>query len=185
MASYDQQIYDAAIGEGFSSSAAKLIVAQARLESKDYGSNVFNNNFNMFGMKYVGQPLASRGTAAPSSEQTCNLNCNSDYYAKYANPSDSAKDLVGRLYKKTRNGIGFNELKDVSDPYDFANKLKARNYYGTNVTAQQYGNSLKAKLLKVQVLEWVRNNPKSTIFAALVALGLGIYLAVVIKRNIK
>jgi flagellum-specific peptidoglycan hydrolase FlgJ len=57
MANIDQDIYNMAIAEGFSPISAKLIVAQARLESGDYSSNVFVNNNNMFGMKYVGQTL--------------------------------------------------------------------------------------------------------------------------------
>jgi hypothetical protein len=40
-AQYDQIIYDTAIKEGFNPTAAKLIVAQARFESADYTSNVF------------------------------------------------------------------------------------------------------------------------------------------------
>ena len=43
-AQYDQIIYDTAIKEGFNPTAAKLIVAQARFESADYTSNVFQKN---------------------------------------------------------------------------------------------------------------------------------------------
>jgi uncharacterized FlgJ-related protein len=79
----DQSIYNTAIEEGFSPTSAKLIVAQARLESSHYSSTVFKANNNMFGMKYVGQPLATKGTLAPSKElsKSCreNGNCaNSD-----------------------------------------------------------------------------------------------------------
>ena len=71
-AQLDQTIYQMAVEEGFTPTAAKFVVAQARLESADYGSNVFKNNNNMYGMKYVGQSLAERGTAAPASERSCN-----------------------------------------------------------------------------------------------------------------
>ena len=66
----DQSIYNTAIEEGFSPMSAKLIVAQARLESGHYGSDVFKANNNMFGMKYVAQPLATRGTLAPPNERS-------------------------------------------------------------------------------------------------------------------
>jgi len=166
MANYDQEIYNAAIDEGFTPISAKLIVAQARIESADYGSNVFKNNNNMFGMKYVGQPLAQRGTLAPANERSCNGGCDGDYYSKYNSPADSAKDLVGRLYKKTRNGIGFNEIKNSTDSNDFAKKLKQRNYYGFGAygTPQgdkemsSYAAGLASKLRKINILEYYGNN---------------------------
>ena len=156
MANYDQQIYNAAIEEGFTTISAKLIVAQARIESGDYGSNVFKNNNNLFGMKYVGQPIAQRGTLAPLNERSCNGNCDGDYYAKYNSPADSTKDLVGRLYKKTRKGIGFDEIKNATDSIDFANKLKQRDYFGA--TASSYAAGLNSKLRKIKVLEYYNNN---------------------------
>jgi hypothetical protein len=166
MANYDQQIYNAAIDEGFTPISAKLIVAQARLESANYGSNVFKNNNNLFGMKYVGQPLAQRGTLAPANERSCNGGCDGDYYSKYSSPADSAKDLVGRLYKKTRNGIGFNEIKNSTDSSDFAKNLKQRNYYGFGAygTPQgdkeisSYAAGIKSRLRTIQVLEYYGNN---------------------------
>lgn len=156
MANYDQEIYDVAISEGFKPNVAKYIVAQARLESGDYASNVFKNNFNMYGMKYVGQPLASRGTLAPISERSnscvsSNICKDSDYYAKYKSPRDSALDTIQRLYKRTRNGIGFNELNNSVDAQDFANKLKQRDYYGG--TPEQYSSFILAKLKRISIVE--------------------------------
>lgn len=156
MANYDQEIYDIAISEGFKPNVAKYIVAQARLESSDYKSNVFLNNFNMYGMKYVGQPLASRGTLAPISERSnscvaSNICKDSDYYAKYKSPRDSALDTIQRLYKRTRNGIGFNELNNSVDAKDFANKLKQRDYYGG--TSEQYSSFILAKLKRISIVE--------------------------------
>lgn len=166
MANYDQQIYNAAIEEGFTPISAKLIVAQARVESGNYGSNVFKNNNNLFGMKYVSQPLAQRGTLAPLNERSCSGNCDGDYYAKYNSPADSAKDLVGRLYKKTRNGIGFIEIKNSIDSTDFATKLKKRNYYGfgaygtpqADKEISSYAAGLTSRLRTIKVLEYYNNN---------------------------
>lgn len=166
MPNYDQAIYDRARKEGFSSEAAKLVVAQARYESADYGSNVFNNNFNMYGMKFVGQPLASRGTPAPlkersSSCQRDNICSDRDFYAKYKSPADSAADVVGRLYKKERKGIGYEQLRNESNPYEYANKLKQRDYFGSSdwstpqgkAEAKSYGAGLESKLKKIEVVE--------------------------------
>jgi len=156
MANYDQEIYNLAVAEGFNSNVAKYIVAQARLESSDYTSDVFKNNNNMYGMKFVKQPLATRGTLAPPSErsQSC-LNSNvckdSDHYAKYKTPIDSPKDVIQRLYKNERNGVGFNELNNSKTHEDFASLLKKRGYYGG--TPQQYSSFLKAKLIRMNIVE--------------------------------
>jgi len=101
-AQYDQIIYDTAIKQGFSPTAAKFVVAQARFESADYTSNVFKNNLNTSGMKYIGQPLATRGTLAPTNERSAVCRSggvcrNSDHYAKFASVQDSANDKIVRL----------------------------------------------------------------------------------------
>ena len=185
--SLDQQIYDLAISEGFSPTSAKLIVAQARLESANYGSNVFKNNNNMYGMKFVGQPLATRGTLAPMNERSASCKSGGtcvdrDFYAKYNTPTDSAKDVIQRLYKKTRKGIGFNELKSVSDSTDFATKLKTRDYYGFHdistpegkSEAQSYAKGLDARLKNVSIIEKVVNvvTDKKKIKFAIIGLAL-------------
>lgn len=162
---YDQMIYEVALSEGFSPTAARLIVAQARLESNDYTSNVFKLNNNLFGMKYATQPLATKGSPAPKSE--------GDNYAKYKSPADSTKDLVGRLYKTTRNGIGFEQLKNVKDSTEFATKLKQRGYFG--ITAEQYAQRLNAKLLKFNLMEVVKKN-KNNVLIGFLVLGVGIFL---------
>jgi hypothetical protein len=179
----EQKIYDLAISEGFSPSSAKLIVAQSKLESTNYTSSVFRNNNNMFGMKYVGQPLAQRGSLAPANERSDSCKSGGacvdrDFYAKYNSPLDSAKDVLQRLYKKTRNGIGFNELKDVKDADDFSKKLKTRNYFGfydINTSqgireAQEYANLLSSKLKTFSVKE-VSQNKNELIVYGLVLIG--------------
>lgn len=155
-AQYDQIIYDTAIGEGFTPTAAKLVVAQARFESADYSSNVFKNNLNTSGMKYIGQPLASRGTPAPKNEQRCNGGCDSDYYAKFKSVGDSAKDKIVRLYNINMRGVSPAQLKNAKSAEEFADLLKRRGYYGGNQA--QYARGLQAKLLRIQVVEFVSKN---------------------------
>ena len=94
----DQQIYDTAIKNGFNPMAAKLIVAQARFESADYTSNVFKQNNNTSGFKFIGQPNAVRGSLAPANERTCNGGCNGDYR------------FFGELY------ANFEEVSEISIP---------------------------------------------------------------------
>jgi hypothetical protein len=178
---YDQFIYDEAIKQGFTPTAAKLVVAQARFESSDYTSGVFQKNNNMYGMKYVGQPLATKGSLAPSNERSCPTGCkNSDFYAKYASPADSAKDVMTRLYMKTMGGVTPADLRNATDTDDFALKLKKRSYYGFMKTPETWGsevrnyaNGLKAKLLKINIIEIVKKNKgKFTLGLALLISGL-------------
>jgi len=154
--SNDQIIYDVAISEGFNPTAAKLIVAQARFESADYSSNVFKKNLNTSGMKFIGQPLATRGTPAPANEQRCGGGCDSDYYAKFRSVEDSAKDKISRLYNITMRGVTPQQLKNVNNADEFASLLKKRGYYGA--PENQYAAGLKAKVLRIQVVEFVTKN---------------------------
>jgi len=103
--SIDEQIYTAALKAGFTPSAAKLIVAQARHETGNYTSYQYRTNNNLFGMKFVNQPLATKGNKSPEG----------DFYAKYPNVAASVQDLVNRNYKISRGGVSFDDLKKVSD----------------------------------------------------------------------
>jgi uncharacterized FlgJ-related protein len=140
----DQMIYDLAIANGFNQNTAKYVVAQARLESANYTSNVFKNNNNLNGMKYIGQANATKGTKSPEG----------DYYAKWKTPEDSAKDVVERYYAKTIKGVTPAQLKNASDTTEFANLLKERGYYG--VSASQYQSGLYSKLMQINVIESVK-----------------------------
>ena len=183
----DQSIYNTAIEEGFSPTSAKLIVAQARLESSHYTSPVFKANNNMYGMKFVGQPLATRGTLAPPNERsescknggTC---VNSDHYAKYTSIQNSARDTIQRLYKKTRKGIGFEQLKNVANATEFANKLKTRDYFGFHSIdteagkqeARGYAKTLDSILLRIKVVNFYKRNANTINFTTLGIVVLGL-----------
>jgi uncharacterized FlgJ-related protein len=173
--SNDQILYDVAISEGFNPVAAKLIAAQARFESADYTSRVFLANNNTSGMKFVGQPLATRGTPAPKNEQRCNGGCDSDYYAKFRSVEDSARDKISRNYNKTMRGVTPEQLKNVKSPEEFASLLKKRGYYGA--PESQYAAGLRAKLLRIQIVEFIQTNKnKLLIGLALIAFGGAFYL---------
>lgn len=144
--SIDEQIYQAALKAGFAPSAAKLIVAQARHETGNYSSYQFKTNNNLFGMKYVKQPLATQGNKSPEG----------DYYAKYASVGASVQDLVNRNYKITKGGISFNQLKNASDSTDFAQKLKKRGYYTASV--QEYTNGLNNALMRINAMDLVKKH---------------------------
>lgn len=208
MGNYDQEIYNVAILEGFNPTVAKLIVAQARFESANYGSNVFKCNNNMYGMKYIGQPLAQRGTLAPAAEVSIGCtptgsgcqrfgtgNCKDrDFYAKYNSPADSAKDVITRLYKITKNGVGFNELNKATDATSFATLLKKRSYYGfgtygssvADSEIKNYAAGLRSRLLVVNVLDFYETNKTAVNLTVigLVLIGISGYFYYLSKRNI-
>lgn len=166
----DQQIYDTAIKNGFNPMAAKLIVAQARFESADYTSNVFKQNNNTSGIKFIGQPNAVQGTLSPEG----------NYYAKFNTIQDAINDKIARLYNITMRGVTPQQLKDSTDANDFANKLKQRGYFGS--TAIDYANGLKAKLLRINVLEFVtKNKLPLTLGIGVILIGAGIYYKFVKK----
>jgi hypothetical protein len=185
MSNYDKIIYDVARRNGFNDTTSKLIVAQARFESSDYGSNVFRNNMNTSGMKFIGQPLATRGTLAPYNERssqcqqggTCK---NNDYYAKFKSVEDSARDKIERLFAITRNGVTPDDLKKSQSAQEFSTLQKKRNYYGFHAwdTPQgqaeidAYARGLLAKLRKINIIEFVKENPKSTALAGILIFGL-------------
>ena len=166
----DQQIYDTAIKNGFNPISAKLIVAQARFESADYTSNVFKQNNNTSGIKFIGQPNAVQGTLSPEG----------NYYAKFNTIQDALNDKIARLYNITMRGVTPQQLKDSTDAIDFANKLKQRGYFGS--TASDYANGLKAKLLRINVLEFVtKNKLPLTLGIGVILIGAGIYYKFVKK----
>ena len=200
MENIDQIIYDTAIAKGFNPKAAKLIAAQARFESADYTSGVFRANNNTSGIKYIGssQKNAQRGSLAPMSERSASCrgggNCvNSDHYAKFNTIQDSLNDKIVRLYSLTMGGVTPQQLKDVTDATEFATLLKKRSYYGAtpygtsqaNADIRNYASGLKTKLLKINILEFVKKNktPLSVLGLGLVLLSGGIYYYLKLKKR--
>lgn len=183
-AEIDQAIYNTAIEQGFNPTAAKLIAAQARFESADYSSAVFRANNNTSGIKYIGssQINSQRGSLAPANERTCGGGCNGDYYAKFDSVQDSINDKIVRLYNKTMGGVTPQQLKDSTDATEFATLLKKRSYYGATPygTAQatsdinNYAGGLRAKLLKINVLEFYTKNKMAVNLAVVGAVLIGL-----------
>jgi LPXTG-motif cell wall-anchored protein len=187
-AEIDQAIYNTAIEQGFNPTAAKFIAAQARFETgykgADYNSPIFKANNNTGGIKYIGasQINAQRGSLAPSDERTCGGGCNGDYYAKFDTIQDSINDKIVRLYNKTMRGVTPQQLKDSTDINEFATLLKKRGYYGPSAfgTAgaqaeiNNYVGGMRAKLLKINVLEFYTKNKTAVNLAVVGAILIGL-----------
>lgn len=154
----DQLIYDGAIAGGFTPTSAKFLVAQSRLETYHYTSAVFKANNNLFGMKFIGQPLATKGTLAPLNERSSNCRINSvcvdsDHYAKFASPQDSVNDEVNRYFNITRNGVTPEQLRNSKTPEEYAHLLKVRGYFGGSEA--DYASTIKSVLYRIKVSEYV------------------------------
>jgi hypothetical protein len=188
MANNDQIIYDIAIKNGYSPLVAKFIVSQARFESGNYTSQVFRLNTNTSGMKYVGQPLATRGTLAPPSERSASCRSggvciNSDHYAKFNSVSDSAKDKIERLYRLTMRGVTTADLKNAKTPEEFARLQKKRGYYGkfaygtagAEAEIRNYGAGMKTTMKNLDIVETATNN-KNGILIGIVSIIAAIFL---------
>lgn len=199
-AKIDQAIYNTAIQQGFNPIAAKLIVAQARYESADYTSAVFKANNNTSGIKYIGasQINAQRGTPAPSDERRCNLQCNTDFYAKFNTVQDAINDKIVRLYNKTMGGVTPQQLKDSTNADDFARLLKMRSYYGkgklnssdpslvakAESEIRSYAGGMKSKLLRINVIEFVEKNKVNLAVVGAIIIGITAYVFYLKKKKV-
>jgi len=162
---YDQLIYDIAIQNGFTPTSAKFVVGQARHETANYTSNVFKRTNNLFGMKFVNQPLAiTDNKKSPEG----------DYYARYRSPKDSVDDAVGRLFNITMKGVTPTQLKNAKTPEEYSNLQKKRGYYGDNVII--YIKGIKNALAKMSIMDVVKSKQGQFVIGlALVGVGLIIY----------
>lgn len=191
----DQMIYDVAISEGFTPTSAKFVVAQARVETsvngKDYTSPVFLANNNMYGMKFVGQPLATKGGLAPYSERSpaCKSGgiCkDSDHYAKYISPRESALDTIQRNFNLTLGGVTPAQLKNASTPDEYARLLKQRGYYGA--PESNYAAGIRNRVLRVNVklIDFYYDNKKKIDYALIggIVIGLTAYGYFLYKKGL-
>jgi len=141
----DTIIFNKAKQRGLPEAVAKNVVAQARYESNDYKSNVFKQNNNLFGYKFVGQANATKGTVAPKSEWV-NPSI-PQYYAKYANVGDSANEVINWLYRRENEGKF--KVSDLTTAEKYAEALKKGNYYGQS--SYEYAMGLLAKYKNIVI----------------------------------
>jgi hypothetical protein len=72
-------------------------------------------------------------------------------------------------------GVTPEQLKNAKSADEFASLLKKRGYYGA--PESQYANGLRAKLLRVQVVEFVSKNKNVLLIGlGLLAIGASYYL---------
>jgi len=136
---FQQIIYDTLIGQKIPPTLAKIVTAQSQFESGNYKSNVFLQDNNAFGYKYVGQKIATKGIPSPANE--------GDNYAHYNSVQDSAIELANWLKRRHKEGK-LPALELITTPQQYSKLIKAANYYGASESTYTKGitkifNSLK------------------------------------------
>lgn len=139
----DKRIFNQAKALGMADAVALNVVAQARLESADYTSNVYRSNNNAFGYKFVGQKLATQGSPVPGSEASSGAK----YYARYKNIEDSTTELVQWLLRRIKDGQF--KMNELTTPESYATAIRRApfQYYGSSLANYTKNMQAKIKLL--------------------------------------
>lgn len=103
----------------------KYIIAQSKVESANYTSDLFNRSNNAFGMKNA-KSRDQLGFSVPG-----------DQYRNYSSLNESVEDFIYYL-----NYVKFPSM--VYSPEEYARKLKDLGYYESNQV--DYANALKSWL---------------------------------------
>jgi flagellum-specific peptidoglycan hydrolase FlgJ len=125
--SIEQMIFDRAKLNGWNDAAANLLVAQAKHETANFTSHVFDTDNNLFGYNYAGQSLASPGLAQPGGGN----------YAHYDNYQDSIDDVLGWFARREAEGAFI--INSLTTPQAYAQALKDAGYYTGPLTAYLNG----------------------------------------------
>jgi len=148
---------------------SSLLVAQAAHETGNFTSNFFTKYNNAFGYSYVpgGSYQVAAGTVADNGQPI----------AVYRSIEDSTKEVIDWIYRRVKEGKFPADLFTITTPDQYAQLLKAANYYGD--TLQNYAAGLNRFFTAVQSqLE----KPPAKAFT-LIALGLLFYW--ILKRKKK
>jgi hypothetical protein len=128
---YNQALDGSAVNPGLPDDLAELVVLQAAHETDGFTSNVFIQDNNAFGYKWVGSRYQERpGLKAPSAE--------GDHYGHYSNYLNSVQEIVDWLYRRKDEGK-LPALSTIRDPATYAQLLKNTGYYGAPVSVYTAG----------------------------------------------
>ena len=117
-----QTIINVLRGSGIPDPLTLFVVAQARHETNNFTSSVFNTCNNAFGYKAVFNALSC--TQSPEGN-------NYEYYP--GGVAESANEIVRYLFRRVNDG-SFPPLSTITTPEQYAALLKSANYYGDPLT---------------------------------------------------
>jgi hypothetical protein len=149
-----QTIYNTLKGDGVPDPLSSIVVSQARHETNNFTSNVFNTCNNAFGYKAVYGALSC--TQSPEGG-------NYEYYP--GGVVDSAHEISRYLFRRVNDG-SFPPLHTITTPEQYATLLKAVGYYGAPLSEYTAG-----------IIRWFKLYSPGIIGAgSLLLIGFAIYL---------
>jgi hypothetical protein len=125
---YGQVIYDTAINAGFSEILANILLSQAQHETNNFTSDVFKENNNAFGYKYVGSKFQEKEKGILSPE--------GNTYGKYSSVEKSALETINWVKRNV------SDYKSIATPEEYASALKngkVGSYYSDDLKNYQQG----------------------------------------------
>lgn len=116
--------------QGLNELQIKLALSQILLETGQFSSksNVVKLNNNFSGIKFINKPyqIATRGSNVPPSERITPANSAINFYAKFADVAEWAKDYVRILNLRKNKPLTSNSIEE------FHKRLTANKYYDTS-----------------------------------------------------
>lgn len=143
---YQKTVFFTAKQAGLNDVQAKIIVAQATLESGNFKSNVFEQDNNLFGMKL---PSVRPKTYIAGASKIVMKSEGATPYASFSTVADSVRDLI----------LGYHKYKGtdwskIQTPVDYSTYLKSKNYYGVNVSIKQYADPMTSIISRLTFLKF-------------------------------
>lgn len=168
-ANFDQIVASELAADGVLPSVAiPFAVAQNRLESNNYTSNLFVNYNNLNGYKYVSGDQYQSGQGPISPEK--------DYYAAYACIEDSAQEQSQWWARRAAGGF---DLTTLTTPQAFVNELAAVGWFTSSPNAYLSRLNSLLTLVNIQASTGVDTTGYTGQYSSLIAMGLlfvGAYL---------
>lgn len=143
--SYESQVYNTAIADGMPRPLALLIVAQAKHETNNFQSSIFQDCQNAFGYKVFGNARACPG--------------HTDYEA-YNNVTESTHEITAWIKRRLNEG-NFPPLATVRDPVQYATLLKNNGYFDDSIN--NYAAGIEA---------WYNDNINGSMGAGIMIVGI-------------
>lgn len=168
-ANFDQVVSNELTADGVLPAVAiPFAVAQNRLESNNYTSNLFLNYNNLNGYKYVSTDQYQSGQGPLSPEL--------DHYAAYSCIEDCAQEQSAWWGRRAAAGF---DLTTLTTPQAFVNELAAIGWFTSSPTAYLARLNSLLTLVNIQASTGVDTTGYTAQYSSVIAMGLlfvGAYL---------
>jgi hypothetical protein len=172
---YVPQFVDIFLRMGVNPDVIPFIISQIAFETNYFSSRAFKIDFNIAGMTWNVNYKKRPGTSVGISRGREKGN-----YVHFDNYTIAAKDLVRILSKKSVFGAPI----DATDIIDFAQRLKANNYFTDSITTYSAGiRSINNRLDQWANLTALAKKKTSLTMAALPAVLIGLLIGTFIFKK--